>query len=844
MFQELGGVRRLAEGDHRTVIETIAGKEYQLFLVNPKLSHRCVAVGVSLDCEFILKELHVHEFGIVVFGDMHGAPWLLVSLHFPHQQREDAVDAWEQGVSTLLAHLTGLRWQYNVIVGHDLNQDLHAEFDEFEGMMHYRECVFQSGLCASPPLGHTWHARGSSSAIDFFLYQLRGSDVSFSKREDLRFSLPSDHDAIVMSVRFRSSQAKRVRARPRRTLCGKWTVAGEALFQHLDALPQWDDASLTSAFRQHGVSTRSPTLRYKDPEPIKELIRRRKLCADADTRAAFMQEIHQARIQARAEHKEWLIKEARAGNCRAIAHMRSSAAGAQTEGSYIQRAGGFRKATEDLFHFYDSKFARVGAAISEEQIRTLSQRHARTPVASCTRKEILDCLKGSRSGVSAGPDGTTYEGFLHLLSRDTCDRIPLFFTRLLRGELELPASWKKGRIVLLPKTARPSGPKDLRPICLTPVLGRIFGKVLMRRVHAAAPPCSGHQIGCRKGVQVADGIMAAQSALQLLKQSRGRAFAAKVDIRAAFDSLDIGAVWRWLMECRPSSECERLFQLLYGTQVELTLGGLSHQVKLGKGLMQGTSYSADVFSRVVDFFLSPLHDLFDQKYEYWTCPDLGLPHFIVYADDVLVLADDPRSLQDKLQQIVDCLSVLGLQINHDKSRVMNSHDGWSPGVWLRHSSRPLTTEDSLQFLGVPLTHSPQPHTLISFLLRKTSSAYYGFKRIIDAGKSPLRVRLLIFNTFITAKWAWAAPLMLPNRTALRKLEAAKTTFLLSMLRVPTDPLLSWLDNRVSRRRAVKLTCRLANGPDWRYMVDKALGLFRALGEVVSATSDEKDFAKL
>ena len=106
------------------------------------------------------------------------------------------------------------------------------------------------------------------------------------------------------------------------------------------------------------------------------------------------------------------------------------------------------------------------------------------------------------------------------------------------------------------------------------------------------------------------------------------------------------------MECSPASECERLFQLLHGTEVELALGGCSHKVKLGKGLMQGTSYSADVFSRVVDFFLSPLHDRFDQSYDYWTHPDLGLPNFIVYADDVLVLADDPRSLQDKLQQIV------------------------------------------------------------------------------------------------------------------------------------------------------------------------------------------------
>ena len=98
------------------------------------------------------------------------------------------------------------------------------------------------------------------------------------------------------------------------------------------------------------------------------------------------------------------------------------------------------------------------------------------------------CLKGSRTGVSAGPDGSTYEGLQYLLSRDTMDRIPTFPTQLLRAELPLPTSWKRGRIVLLPKVPRPCCPKDLRPICLTPVLGRIFSKVLMSRVHGAAPP--------------------------------------------------------------------------------------------------------------------------------------------------------------------------------------------------------------------------------------------------------------------------------------------------------------------------------------------------------------------
>ena len=814
-FQELGDVRGLAEGSSRTVLETIAGKEYQLFIANPKLSHRCSAVGVALDLEFNARQVHVHDFGILVFGQMHGVPWLLCSLHFPHQQRPDALKAWEEGVSDLLQHLTGLRWDHNIVVGHDLNQNLHAEFDEFEGMMHYREMIFQAGLQTSPALGDTWHARGISSAIDFFLHQVRGAELSFHKREDLRIALPSDHDAMVMTFSLRRPGTSKRRVRPPRTLCGKWTVATGALWEELSGTANWDDEVLNRAFRCPGVSHRPKSLRYQDPPHIRELISRRKRAKDPDERTALMQEVHQLRVQAKAEHKEHLLGEAQAGNCRAIAHMRASAAGGQTEGSYIQRAGGLEQATTDLFQFYDKKFERQGPSLEPAHFQQLADRHEATCPAACTKKEIAQCLRKMKHGVSSGLDGTTYEGFAYLLSQDKQDRIPQYFTKLLRRELPLPQSWRRGRIVLLPKVARPQYPKDLRPICLTPVLGRIFSKVLMRRIHTFSPPYSGHQIGCRKGVQLADGVMAAQSSLQLLKQLYGRAFAAKLDIKAAFDSLDIHAVQRWLLSCSPAKECQTLFDLLHGTEVELALGGRVHNVKLGRGLMQGTSYSADVFSRVLDHFLGPLHDLFDEQFPKWVNPQLGLPHFIAYADDVLVFAESPQALQAKLQQLVDLLQTIGLTVNPDKTRIMSSHDEWHPGVWLRGNSRPSVVEPSLLFLGIPLSHSPQPHSVISCLMRRTSSSYYSFKRIMDSGQAPAHVRLKIFDMYITSKWAWAAPLLMPNQAALTKLEAAKTTYLLSLFRVPTDMLLSWIENVMSRRRAVKVLCRLGGVPDWR-----------------------------
>ena len=301
-FQELGDIRGLPETSSRTDTEVVAGKEYQIFVANPMLSHRCAAVLVSLDSEFTQPHAHVHEFGVIVTGMMHGVPWVLASLHFPHQQRGDALDTWEKGTSSLLEHLSGLAWNTNILIGHDLNQDVHAEVDEFGGMMHYRELVFQTGLHVSPALGSTWIARGSESAIDFFLYQLRGGEVSFQLREDLRVALPSDHNALQLRCTFRHKNCQVRTLRPRRTLCGKWVVDGAKLWNETKDHDEWSDALIAEAFRRPDVSHRPAPLRYVDPPSIKELIARRKSSQDPWTRAALMQEIHQLRIEAKAKH--------------------------------------------------------------------------------------------------------------------------------------------------------------------------------------------------------------------------------------------------------------------------------------------------------------------------------------------------------------------------------------------------------------------------------------------------------------------------------------------------------------------------------------------------------------
>ena len=513
-------------------------------------------------------------------------------------------------------------------------------------------------------------ARGSSSAIDIYMHHLPRIEVSFYKREDLRTALPSDHNPIGMRLQVHSAPRRKVR-RQRSTLCGKWAIDAMSFLQELDSQSDWDQDLLARAARVKGVSVRPASLKYRDPPQILDLIALRKRQVEPQARQALMQEIHQQRQQAQQDHKLALLERAKLGDHRAISHLRASAAGSFTEGSYIHRAGGLTRASQDLHDFYARKFTSPEEPLNSAHWQAAEERHLRAPAPTpIDLEEVTQALGKCNSGVSAGLDGITYEGLKGLLRLDPQERLVVYLNDLLQGAKPIPASWRLGKIVFLPKVPRPSKPADLRPIRLVPTLSRLFSKILMERLRLTAPEYHANQMACRPSVQVVDGILAAQSTMALIRATTGcPAKVAKLDIKAAFDSISHHAVYRWLMACKPGWEAERIMHLCFGTRVVVSIGGESKELPMQRGIMQGSAFSADIFSRVVDWYLGGLLPHMDELEPQWDASVSCLPHFLVYADDITVFATTEAALQAKVRLLVSTLEVIGLHVNPDKCRV-------------------------------------------------------------------------------------------------------------------------------------------------------------------------------
>ena len=615
---------------------------------------------------------------------------------------------------------------------------MHAPIDTFPGMAHVRGVLRICGLATSPPLGPTWHARGLASPIDCWLFRAEAQQSHCWKSPDMREALPSDHDPIFL--RLHDSRAYFHRTWRPQDRTGHWTY-NESKLQALlhDAQLEFTQENLETACA--ACATRPLNLRYRDSDFVKTLIRQRRNSTNIRERASLMEQVRQQRGQDKLDHKLQLWERAKGGDRQAISFLRRSAAGASYEGGYIAARGGADAAAEELQEFYRRKYARQEPAPPPaSKVAALSVTPDVRLPDPITQEDLVACIQGMKRRTSCGLDGVSYEALLSIVVADPHQRLPRYLTDILHGTRPLPRTWSQGKVTLMPKIKSPQGPKDLRPICLTPCLGKIFGKLLMRRVSSKAPPYRAGQMGCRAGSQALDGVAAAHIVLQQLR-ARGRAgpCVAKLDIQAAFDSISHHAVLNWLLLGEASREKELLWQLISTSGVQMGIGHRRWKHELGRGLLQGTTFSADIFSRVLDWYMGGLLVQWGRKYEDWTTRVGRLCHLLLYADDLLIFADTPQDLQAKVQDVVDCLSAIGLQPNLSKSKVLAAPGGGAaPAVWLRGQVTPLPAEEHMLYLGVPMSLVPNAEVMLSHVLRKTSHTYHAFRSLLRSPHTPTR----------------------------------------------------------------------------------------------------------
>ena len=308
----------------------------------------------------------------------------------------------------------------------------------------------------------------------------------------------------------------------------------------------------------------------------------------------------------------------------------------------------------------------VTSNISQSDAESHSNLHFNSEI---TRDEVNKAISRAKKGKSAGIDEIPTDVLKNGVAVDILHR--LFSVCFSTGSI--PDDWNYSIITPIPKssTGDARNPLNYRGISLAPACYKLYCGVLNSRLETWVDEnnllCD-EQNGFRKSRSTLDHLSTLTSIIETRKAKKTDTFVAFIDFSKAYDSIPRDKLWTKLKQ---KGLCGRLYNALislYKTVKScVRINGMStdfFDVKCG--LKQGCLLSPLLFNLYIDDLIRDMNllnigiKIDDEK----IC-------ILLYADDVILIADTEEDLQTLLKCLHDWSERNGLKINKDKSKIVH-----------------------------------------------------------------------------------------------------------------------------------------------------------------------------
>ena len=279
-----------------------------------------------------------------------------------------------------------------------------------------------------------------------------------------------------------------------------------------------------------------------------------------------------------------------------------------------------------------------------------------------TTDEIKSALSTLANHKAAGPSQITSE----LLSSAISSLARIFSTWLHDGKVDETVV-RATFVPLYKKKGDASDPGNFRGISIQEHVVKLFMKVLLGRVSSVLDPhVLAYQAGFRCGRSTAQQCAALNCLQHIACSHRNYPLCCGfIDFSKAFDSINrerCAAILSWWHV--PETWISCIMSYWAGVRLEIRLPREFDPIRTKAGVLQGDALSPFIFVLVMDYVLRALRSAngvpVTNKRSDGTF--LRLPA-LAYADDVVLLAESPRLLQQNLHLLQERAATVGLRLN-------------------------------------------------------------------------------------------------------------------------------------------------------------------------------------
>lgn len=424
-------------------------------------------------------------------------------------------------------------------------------------------------------------------------------------------------------------------------------------------------------------------------------------------------------------------------------------------------------------------------------------KHKAADVTGCTNEALL----------CGGPDLQRY--VWHLLLR-------------IVGEPLSEAETMFTKVILIPKTGRPLGPLDYRPISLQPLLTRLLGRQLARDISAATRAhLPWWALGFRAGCSSLEAAWSIATLLQKRHAFRMPSSVLKMDVYKAFDA----TTWQGALDAM------RAFHVPDLTIEVLAKMWLTHQLhfehpvddgtyaflKPTRGLPQGHGASAGIFVMTIVCALKPL-------VERWASTGRGVHvaapfplGLLVYYGDIVLFADSLVEVASMGNEVLGALQASNFSCQVRKSQwITSTFVGPAYTITLGDSPVP-PLPDHIRILGLFLDARGR---LLHTLPKRFASTWGAFMRLRHVWQNreiPLQHKLLLLQRRVFPS-LWGLEALPPSRAVDQRIQTLQNKLSARALGLrlrPTEAVDEFCRRRQRTAKALRAALRL---PQWHVLV--------------------------
>jgi len=311
--------------------------------------------------------------------------------------------------------------------------------------------------------------------------------------------------------------------------------------------------------------------------------------------------------------------------------------------------------------------------------------------------------------------------------------------------------WSKSVITPIHKKGCTRNPDNYRAIAVCSCIGKLLSTMLLSRLvthRQISHPDPPNQAGFTKGSQCNDHIFTLMSTIEKYKKVKCKIYAVFIDLRKAFDLVCRQALMFKLACYGVNGGFYDIIKDMYSkSEGHIKMNGkISEAFKILKGTEQGHPLSPEFFK----VYFKKLSDLLNEAVA--NCPTLAgisVSH-LAWADDLVILALDPDSLQKLLSIIGDYCNEWGLEINISKTKFMVFNGkgpdipNWRPSI----HDRDIEMVSSYCYLGIIISSTGKFRQANDSLYRKGLGAYFSLRSTIDRRYIDASCLHKLFNTLV------------------------------------------------------------------------------------------------